>query len=237
MWYIFLGLEIVLVVVTIVLHVKKRYPQSLVFKTMASLGFVVLCVMTVWQKSFNTDFFSWTPDFMALEGKTAWLLVGGLAFGMAGDVILGIRAKNTEERDMMLSIGMMVFGVGHLVFLAALLSQSSFTLFALAVALASGPFVILMKEKVVMQMGDLLLPSVIYMFMLSLVAAQAWFGYWFVGEPWLFVMAIGLTLFLLSDIVLSFICFAYWTEPFMEAINLSLYYAGQIVIAISIALL
>jgi len=237
MWYVFLGLEIILVVLMIMFHVKNRYPQLLVFKTLASLGFVILCVMTVWQKSFNTEFFSWTPNYMALEGRTTWLVVSGLTFGMAGDVILGIKAKSMEERDKLLSTGMLVFGLGHLVFFAALLTHSSFTFFALGIAAGSVPFVFILKEKEQMQMGNLLLPSVLYMFVLSLVAAQAWHGYIIAGDSWFLMMAIGLTLFLLSDVVLSFIYFAYRTGPLMQAINLSLYYAAQIVIATSIVLL
>lgn len=237
MWYVILGLTIGLVVLTIYLHAKKRYPQSLVVKTTASLGFVVLCVVTIWQSSYNRDFFAWSQGDPVAGTKTAWLLVTGLVFGMAGDVILGIRAGDTQHQHVLIAIGMTVFGLGHVMFLAALLSQISFTFFALIVALASAPLVILLKEKVVMRMDDMLLPSVLYMFVLSLVAAQAWFGFWFSGDEWQLMMAIGLTLFLLSDVILSFIYFAYWDEPFMETINLSLYYAAQLVIALSVLLL
>ena len=88
---------------------RRQDPACLVFKSLASLFFVLL----------GARCFA-----VAGPGRFGALVLGGLFCGFAGDVLLGLRFFSRRLHDVYFVLGTLAFAAGHLLYISAILTAS-----------------------------------------------------------------------------------------------------------------
>ena len=221
-WYIFVIVGCVLEAVFIGFEYAKKPVAAVAFKGAASALFVLLgfaCMSA------------------SMDARFALLVVIGLIFGAIGDVLLNLRALAGSAGQKVFMAGIAAFLTGHLLYIAALLSRGADALWigvpvcaALSVALL--PFFILKRIEVT---GKLKTFGIVYVALVFLMAGCA--AGLLILKPFNtghLLFTIGAALFALSDVILIFHLFGRKKHRAFRALNLSAYYIGQILIALSL---
>ena len=210
--------------VFIVQEHRKRMLAALLLKGGASLLFVLAGVLA-FSRSGNPSF--------------ARLIVLGLMFGAVGDVCLNLRFLLTEHARPIFLCGIAAFLLGHVAYLAALIAEApQALLYALPASALVSFFLIRYVLSRVEVAGAIKTFGIVYLCVVFLMAAAA--VTLFVFEPWnagRAVFAAGALLFAASDVLLVLHQFGKRLYPAFRALNLSLYYLGQVCICLTIALL
>lgn len=165
------------------------------------------------------------------ESTYDWLIFIGLVSGFLGDVFLIVR----DPRWFL--AGLIVFLLGHVLYVIAFNSLVSFTvlspIYLLLTALLSGGFFIWLNPK----LGDMQIPVLAYVLVITVMLWSAWAVYFETEKSQDFqrLVAIGATCFYLSDMAVAIDRFvkpawnnAYWGLP--------LYYIGQFLLAFSVGM-
>ncbi len=148
------------------------------------------------------------------------LIIVGLAFGLAGDVIIGASFL----------AGMAVFALGHICYIAALLIVSQNTIIAVPIWLVLYAALFIYYKKSGIDPGKLLWPSAAYA---AIIAVMCSLSFTVTGSaPVLLPAAI---LFTISDFLLAFLTFTEQNKR-LDGISLWCYYAGQSLFAVSVIL-
>lgn len=160
-------------------------------------------------------------------------LMIGLIFGMVGDILLNLRFVVGEEKGQkVFLLGIVAFLVGHILYLAALIPLTDHTGVCvligavLAAALLTYIFKTMDVKLAFKIFGVFYLGAVIIMTVIAADVAMV------VQNVRSIEYAIGAVLFMVSDIVLIFNTFSGKTRFSMRITNLSLYYIGQMMIAL-----
>lgn len=212
------------------IRVTKAPIYGLLTKTLASMVFVAMgaCALTVGQST--------------LPFGSA-LFVLGLAFGMVGDIILDLKRAHSEFEDIYLFCGMSAFSLGHFAYIAALCLIASPmilaskpllvpALIALGVAVVVAPLTFVITVKFMgarygkfTALALFYAALLIFITVLSIIIASS--------VPKFILLAVGMTLFLISDLVLSTMYFVEGKkeDKLLVIINHTTYYAAQICIA------
>ena len=216
-------LSVLLASLFIVVRVTKGGVFAIVVKALASLSFVAYGVFSLTQITwFN-------------EGSA--FIIMGLICGLVGDVLLDAKVVYTKDNDTYLNSGMLVFGLGHIFYLIGtiLFSKEVINLtnplwVSALIAAVLTVTIMFVGTKLGLNFGKFLWQSVAYSFILTFMSAFT--IYLAILQLEFMVIAGGLTLFLLSDLVLSLQFFGgKQTDKFCTIVNHSLYYAAQILIA------
>ena len=220
-----------LAILFIVARVLKGGMLGLILKTVASFGFVSSGVVGI----IVSD----------LTGSYKWalgLIVIGLLLGMIGDIILDLKVIYPNNDKYYLNTGMISFFLGHICYISAFsiianpitrfttdLSIIDTLLIGAGASVVLSVGTMLSSKKMGLKFGNFTIQtagytfilnfSMIYALILSILGVGLWLAF------------IGLALFLLSDIVLSFQYFGgkIASKPLI-AINHALYYAAQIIL-------
>lgn len=201
----------------------ERLVQAVVFKGLASLVFVLLGFVCL---SASTDL------------SFGWLAAAGLISGAIGDILLNLYKlyKNGGERVFM--AGIAAFFTGHLLYIAALLSRGANALFVAVplCAVISAVLIPLILKRIEVA-GRLKVFGVVYMSLVFLMAGCAAgllaLTAYNAGH---LLFTIGAALFALSDVILVIHLFGRKKHKSFRALNLTSYYLGQILIALSLLL-
>ena len=195
---------------------RGKYVAATILKGLASLCFVIVGVMA------------------ADGGHLAKLILIGLVLGCIADILLNLRWVFKEKGKIIFLIGILVFLSGHVVYLAAVLPLAKSWIASAAVGIVIT--VLLMKwiftkitaEKAFKIFGVFYIGAIV---LLNCVA----FGN-LITSPDRFtgIFAVGAVLFLISDIVLILNTFGPASKFSLRITNLSLYYIGQLMIALSL---
>lgn len=197
---------------------------ALVLKAAASLMFILLAFLLAHN---------------AANGSYATLIIVGLVFGAIGDVCLNLRHLVGERGRQVFMIGIASFLIGHLFYLFALILQSPrMLLWALPLCAVLSFFLLHFILNRIDVQGGIRSFGIVYLVVVFLIASCA-LGLLLV-EPdnsahLLFVL--GAILFAGSDVLLVLGQFGKKKQPSFRPLNLSLYYIGQICIALTIALM
>ncbi len=201
---------------------REQYVKADVLKGIASLAFVTIGLigyLTVSTNSFGIK------------------ILVGLIFGLLGDVLLNLRFVIEKIGQKLFLGGIVAFLVGHILYLAALipLTENLVVDVAIGVILAAALLIyifVTLEPKIVFRIfGVFYLGAVIIMTVIAVHLAFV------TGGTHDIVYAIGAVLFTVSDIVLIFNTFSGVTRFSLRITNLSLYYAGQLLIAASLFLI
>ena len=166
---------------------------------------------------------------------SGWLIFLGLFFGLAGDVVLQLRYLYPKKHDLCFVLGMLLFGLGHLSYIPALLLlDAPAWLPALPVCAV---LLLLVKLYTVwrgVKAGKLLLPGTVYLaivcYMGALAAVIVVRGF-SVGT---LLFAVGGILFPISDSILTAHSFGRERRAIQSVLLHITYYLAQCLIAAAI---
>lgn len=203
-------------------RVTQQPIHGLLAKTFASMVFVAMGGVAL----IVSPGFTYAPMFLL-----------GLAFGMVGDILLDLKRAHSEHESLYLITGMIAFGLGHAAYLIGVIFYANVDLLLpalvslpIAAVLAVGS-VVTAKKMMHANFGKFLGISTGYAFILSyMTVLSIWLA---ILNHALILMAVGMVLFLLSDLVLSVMYFVEGKkeDKLLVVVNHGLYYAAQIVIA------
>ena len=161
------------------------------------------------------------------HGRYDWLMVGGLVLSAVGDVCL------IPAHRRWFLVGLVAFLVAHLCYLAAFGQRASLLainpLAGVVVGAASTALFLYFRPY----LGSLRGPVLIYVIVVTLMLMGAW-ALTVGGGGWSWRVATGATLFYLSDITAARDRFIADSGFSNRVLGLSLYYAGQFLLAFSV---
>ena len=218
--FLVIALGICLQACFIIVEHKEKYVPAVILKGSASLMFIIL-------------------GFLTKEGcadvSFAKAVFIGLILGGVGDVLLNLRFVFEKIGQKIFLVGIVAFLAGHIMYLAALipLAQNLIFLIAIGVVVAAallyfifhtlGEIKIAFKIFGIFYIGAIAIMTVIAIGNLISMPCMTTVLY-----------ALGAVLFLASDVVLIFNTFGREQKFSLRIANLSLYYLGQILIAVSL---
>lgn len=196
-----------------------QYVPAVILKGLASLCFVTIGVIC-------------SP-----ETHTAKLIVAGLIIGCIADVLLNLRMVFEEKGQPIFLVGILVFLTGHIMYLAAVLPLNHNKLICIVIGIILTALLMVWIFKRVTAKPAFKIFGVVYIGAIMLLNCVAIGN--FIAEQSAFngVFAAGAVLFLISDIVLILNTFGDEFKQNLRNTNIGLYYAGQILIALSLQLL
>jgi uncharacterized membrane protein YhhN len=178
----------------------------LIFKALASVGFVVVALQS------------------GVSGQFDWLVLAGLVCGLIGDVLLARRDPTA------FLMGMAAFAVGHVLYILAFTGLGGKDTFP-----PSGAVVVIMASGVVLAwlwpyLGKMGLPVTGYMVIIGAMMVAALGTITVAGSSKSWLIPLGAFLFWISDLFVARNAFV--GRAFInQALGLPLYYAGQFLIA------
>ncbi len=209
----------------IALRRKNKAFEGMLCKFMASFGFISVAVVGYSLNPVDTYYFC--------------LVCFALMFGFCGDVLLGIKEIAPTFRGKLVPLGLLYFLVGHIFYLCAFIRSSSFSFVAFAVGavFGIGAFIVIKVLKMKADSKMRVVMSVYYA-VLAFKAASAFNLAVGGGQAAYWSAFAGAVLFIISDTCLGFLYFTPVKKKnvFVTA-ELSTYYAAQIFLAMSVALL
>ena len=234
--YLFLGLVcLCLILTTIFLFVRVKYGSiaGLLTKVLASFSFVLLAVVLSFTKMQSNYYASLSIAFLIL----------GLVCGLIGDILLDLKVMYVFHEDKYLKAGMLSFGVGHVFYIASMLTLLNNEVYVFekwlplvlifAGAMIASIVVWLVSKNVLkLNFGKNTLITNCYSFVLIFTTALSIYLN-FVGlSVKMFILSIGFGLFLVSDLILSTQYFGGKQDnKKLIVFNHLTYYLAQIIIA------
>lgn len=232
---ILLVLCVALATLFIIVRVKWGGLKGLITKTVASFGFVTSAILGL-VMSDATELSKWAVGLIAV----------GLLCGMVGDIILDLKVVYPNNDNYYLNTGMGSFFLGHIFYIIAFsllidgnISDYNSTvqmfgctvplLITIGVSVVLTLAITLSSKMMGLKFGKFLWQTVGYTFILSCSMVYTLVLSIMGGGLWL--AFVGMVLFFLSDVVLSFQYFGGKLEDKkLIAVNHALYYAAQIVL-------
>jgi len=228
MIYLAIFLSVIFVGTYIFIETRGKPLKSIAFKGLASFGFISLFIISVLKsKAYLTN------------PLIVFLFALGFVAGLMGDIYLALRPlRPKEENHQIILIGTICFATGHLFYYSALLIYGTFSYWAIVISLIVTIATFLASKVLKLNWGPSKIPSVIYSFLVFLVAGQAIMNGLQHGLSGFYTSVIlGSLLFGISDLILAQIYFGgKETNPYI-IMNLSTYYAAQILLAFSLYLI
>ena len=232
---ILLVLCVALATLFIIVRVKWGGLKGLITKTVASFGFVTSAILGL-VMSDATELSKWAVGLIAV----------GLLCGMVGDIILDLKVVYPNNDNYYLNTGMGSFFLGHIFYIIAFsllidgnISDYNSTvqmfgctvplLITIGVSVVLTLAITLSSKMMGLKFGKFLWQTVGYTFILSCSMVYTLVLSIMGGGLWL--AFVGMVLFFLSDVVLSFQYFGGKLEDKkLIAVNHALYYVAQIVL-------
>lgn len=231
-----IALLIIAEMIAVGFFIIKGWPQrsnlSTLLKCTGSLIFILTAVVSVF--------------FAGGFTTVAWIMLAGFCLSLIGDFWLDL--KITDKHIFM---GILFFFLAHVSYILAFIKVcqrelgleapfSKWEMIAIAVIFvvaAAGSFI------VKMDMRKLFIPVAIYSFTICTMVVKSFvmcynlFQEGVGSAGYLVTLAVGALLFITSDIVLAFMYFRGCYTKKMRVVNLVTYFAGQMLMAISVPLL
>ena len=210
--------------VFIILEQKKKMKAAVATKALASLLFVslgILCACSARDRAYAT------------------VILIGLAFGAVGDICLNLRHLVGSKGKAVFMAGIAAFLIGHLFYLFALISRApKMLLWAVPACAIISVLMLRFILKRIEAQGAIRIFGILYLVVVFQMMCCA-LGLLPLGSSNVgtLLFAAGAVLFAASDVLLVLNQFGKRQYPAFRPMNLSLYYLGQICIALTIAFL
>ena len=216
MLYVTVGLCAVLAGIFLYTESRKQYVPAVILKGLASLCFVVTGILC------------------SNGSQLAKMIVLGLAIGCAADVLLNLRFVFKEKGQTVFLVGILVFMTGHIIYLAAVLPLSANWLLCVVIGIVLTAALMVWIFKQITAKKAFKIFGVVYIGAIMLLNVVAIGN--LITAPSVFtgLSAGGAVLFLISDVVLILNTFGEKTRQSLRNTNIALYYAGQLLIALSL---
>ena len=216
MTYLLIPLCLCLAAVFLLQESKKRYVPAVVLKGLASACFVIL-------------------GFLLSGGSpAAKLITAGLLLGCIADVLLNLRMVFPKKGQLIFLVGIVVFLSGHILYLIAILKGAAHWWICVIIGVVLTA--LLMKwifDRITAKKAFKIF-GIVYIGAIMLLNCLAIGNLIVSPSAFTAVFAAGTVLFLLSDIVLILNTFGKETRQGLRVMNISLYYLGQLLIALSL---
>ena len=216
MQYILVGACAVLAVIFLRVESQKKYVPAVILKGLASLCFVTLGILC----SKGTE--------------TARLIVTGLIIGCIADVLLNLRLVFPKKGQLIFLVGIVVFLAGHIVYLAAVLPRCPNKLLCLGIGAVLTALLMVWIFKQITAKPAFKIFGVVYLGAIMMLNCVAVANLLAAPSAFTGLFAAGAVLFLVSDIVLILNTFGGTFRQSLRNTNIGLYYAGQLLIALSL---
>jgi len=222
LWLCLLG--VIIQVVFILTEYRKKYVPAVILKGLASLVFIAFGILSM-SISSNKGFAGW--------------IVAGLVLGGIGDVCLNLRFVFEKIAKKIMTAGVAAFLVGHILYLCALMPlNSTLLIYSIPVGVLTAALLLWWLLSNIEVKGAFKIFGIIYIgsvIVMPSVATSLW-----ISNPQnraYFIYMIGAILFTASDVILVFNMFGRNKKKWYRATNLSLYYFGQLLIALSMQII
>lgn len=218
----YLGLcALCLIIMAIFIYVehKEKYGLAVILKGLASACFVAF-------------------GFLSAKGcgdaAFAENVLIGLALGLIADVLLNMRFVLKKNGKIVFLVGILVFLSGHILYLCALIPHCNNLVAAIIVGIIVTALVLIWIFKQIEAQMAFKIFGVFYIGAIVIMNSVAIFN--LVASPTTsnVIFVIGAISFLISDVVLILNTFGKETKFSLRITNLSLYYIGQLLIALSL---
>ena len=216
MMYCLIPLCLCLAAVFLLQESRKKYVPAVILKGLASACFVIL-------------------GFLLSDGSPlAGLITVGLLLGCIADVLLNLRLVFPEKGQLIFLAGILVFLSGHILYLIAILRGSAhWGICVIAGVILTALLMIWIFRQITAKPAFKIF-GVIYIGAVVLLNCVAIGNLLAAPSAFTAVFAAGSLLFLLSNIVLILNTFGGKTKQSLRVTNIALYYAGQLLIALSL---
>ena len=216
MLYVTVGLCAVLAGVFLYTESRKQYVPAVILKGLASLCFVITGILC------------------SNGSQLAKMIILGLAIGCAADVLLNLRFVFKEKGQAVFLVGILVFLTGHIIYLAAVLPLSANWLLCVAIGIGLTAALMVWIFKQITAKKAFKIFGVVYIGAIVLLNCVAFGNLIEAPSAFTGLFAAGALLFLISDVVLILNTFGAESRQSLRVTNISLYYLGQILIALSL---
>lgn len=216
------GIGMILDIIFIVAIYHKKYKETLFFKVVSSLFFVILGILCTLQ--YHNVFGS-------------WLIVCGLLLGVLGDFFLDAEPVFPSLKKNAFILGCGSFLIGHLFYitrslLTIIAYQNWIVILYAVLGCVIGGVIVKLMYKVCSPPKDTATTGILYLLVLDFSCCLA-VGLWSAGQLSIW-MAIGTFLFAISDHMLVYDYFGNKKIIWFHAVLLVIYYLAQCFIAFSI---
>ena len=215
------GLCLLLMVAFIIAEFRERWMQGVILKGSASLCFVL---------------FGFLGSQYCSDARFAGFVIAGLAVGAVADVLLNLRYVYEHIGRLLFAGGTLVFLVGHVLYAVAVWPRAMLPWLFVALGVVATVFVMRWIFSQIEAEGPLKIIGVFYVGIVVVLNCLAFSAVFANIGPQSLVFLAGTLLFLLSDIVLILNTFGGNPQFGRRVVNLTLYYIGQILIALSLQL-
>ena len=198
---------------------NEEYVKAVILKGLASLCFVLIGLIC-------------SPG-----THVASMIVAGLMIGCIADVLLNLRMVFEEKGQLIFLVGIVVFLTGHIMYLAAVLPLCAHKLACIVIGIVLTALLMVWIFTRITAKPAFKIFGVVYIGAIMLLNCVAAGNVISDQSQFNVVFAIGAVLFLVSDIVLILNTFGSEFRQTLRNTNISLYYAGQLMIAFSLMLL
>ena len=199
---------------------RRRSAMSVLFKTLASVCFVLLCTFNIHLKG---------------ESVFAVMVFWGLVCGLLGDFLLALRFLWKRTHQLFFISGTLAFFAGHIFYIIAILNICPQAwVYAIPLALVALGAAVFYSNALQVRAGKITPRGVSYIGEVIFMAACALIGAFHTSSRALFMFFLGGLCFSLSDNMLIVLSFGKNDSPYRNAVLHVLYYMAQIFIALSI---
>ncbi len=198
---------------------ERHYGSAVILKGLASLCFVIFGVL---------------GSAAAQDAGLARLTVAGLVLGCVADVLLNLRFVLEKAGQKIFLVGILVFLSGHVLYLAAVLPRCVQPLVCILAGVALTAIVMKWIFTKITAKKAFKIFGVFYIGAIVILNCVAFGNLIAAPGAWSAVFFAGALLFFVSDVVLILNTFGRESRFSLRVTNLSLYYVGQLLIALSL---
>ncbi len=198
---------------------NKKYVLADVLKGLASLMFVLL---------------GYLSSKFCFDATFSNKILVGLFLGFVADILLNLRYVFKKKGQLVFLIGILVFLAGHISYLLALVSKVNDYSIGLWIGIILTMGTMFLILRVIQANLVFKIFGVFYLASVMMMTCVAWLGMIENFSNAAFLFALGASLFLISDIVLILNTFRTKSNFSMRITNITLYYIGQLLIALSL---
>ena len=223
MQYLYLcGLCLGFMIIFIGQEKDKNYIAAVMLKGIASAVFVALGIL---------------GSRMSTDARFAKMVVVGLILGCVADVLLNLRFVFEKKGKIIFLVGILVFLSGHVMYLIALVPRCSSLWLCVGIGTVLTALTLIWIFKQITAQAAFKIFGVFYIGAIMIMTCVAMGA--LIDDPSLHsvLFAVGAVSFLISDIVLILNTFGKESKFLLRITNLTLYYIGQLLIALSLQLI
>lgn len=214
----YLLIPLCLVIAAVFMYQEKleNYRAAVVLKGLASLCFVIFGILA------------------AKEGSIGRNIVIGLILGCIADIFLNLRYVFRARGKVIFLTGILIFLAGHAAYLLAVFPLTTKPLVCIIIAVVLTALLMMWIFSRIEAAMAFKIFGIFYIGAIVLLNVSAASNLLSSPSAFTGIFAAGCFLFLISDIVLILNTFGPHQKFSLRAVNLTLYYIGQILIAVSL---